>query len=445
MTVITSQPWSFAALTDLHIGRGYPDYAGNGANDAGSIGLDYYLTQRLQNEVQHILYVKNQYNIKFVTVLGDISDSGEYSELAKAKQILDQLNTPDLFYVPLIGNHDLWPEIDSNKPNIVSTDNFYGVFKNQFNLLKSKLGADWNQSWDQMAIPSYVNYSFVVGGVRFLVLDFCSRDKNRKSTGFRSSDTQSWASNQLGLDGKSTILLSHIPMEKGRFFSNVGTILNFDEHDLENIKSEISKSGTKILANFAGHVHGFYDPTVISPHPIPLINIHFMDANKEYTSPDNPFRFPVVTTESLMVGSNIPDPKSPLRIINLINNEINNYNILNEGELAARAVNPYLSAKKPGFITNPMDWVKKLQGRKQVDFLAYVFSKRASDKYPLHYNLDLGDGQSKNWDYRRVEPKSIRHFYIGSSGTVFKATLTVQGYTRDGEKISENFTQQVGL
>jgi len=90
-------PWSFAIITDLHIGRGYPDYGEEGWDDTGTTLKDcqeYYLTQRLEKVVETIINLKKDKhkNLRFVAVLGDISDSGEYSELEKAKHILDDLN-----------------------------------------------------------------------------------------------------------------------------------------------------------------------------------------------------------------------------------------------------------------------------------------------------------------------------------------------------------------
>ena len=111
-----NQKWSFAIITDLHIGFDIPDYDGYGYNDASS-GQDYYLSKRLEAVIRRINELKDDYNIKFVAVLGDISDTAEYSELLKARDILNNLNDPDgdgdlsdgIPYIPLIGNHDVWP------------------------------------------------------------------------------------------------------------------------------------------------------------------------------------------------------------------------------------------------------------------------------------------------------------------------------------------------
>ena len=60
----------------------------------------------LRESVNQINQNINTYNIRFVVVLGDFTNSAELSELNKAKDILNELQVP---WVPLIGNHDVWP------------------------------------------------------------------------------------------------------------------------------------------------------------------------------------------------------------------------------------------------------------------------------------------------------------------------------------------------
>ena len=49
----------------------------------------------LENAVEKIITERDPYNIKFVVVLGDISDTAERSEFFKAREILSKLNDPD--------------------------------------------------------------------------------------------------------------------------------------------------------------------------------------------------------------------------------------------------------------------------------------------------------------------------------------------------------------
>jgi len=129
--ISVSTNWSFAVITDLHIGYnsspwdpdndGSPeiDYCGKGWNDAKPSPDEgnYYITGMLTNAINTIIKEREDYNIKFVVVLGDISDTAERSEFYKAREILNRLNDPNgdgdtkdgIPYIPLIGNHDIWP------------------------------------------------------------------------------------------------------------------------------------------------------------------------------------------------------------------------------------------------------------------------------------------------------------------------------------------------
>lgn len=103
------QSWSFAIISDLHVGEPGLDYGGPTWDDANSVGNDtIYSVKNLKKVIEQINSNKDKYNIKFVVVTGDFSDSGELSELIKAKEILNTLD-PDITWIPLIGNHDVWP------------------------------------------------------------------------------------------------------------------------------------------------------------------------------------------------------------------------------------------------------------------------------------------------------------------------------------------------
>ena len=116
--------WSFAIITDLHIGYGSEigDWDGDGKNveiDYGAVTWNdsaplpqehnYGITDKLANAIETIITEKNYYNIKFVVVLGDISDTAERSEFFKARELLNRLNDHGIPYIPLMGNHDNWP------------------------------------------------------------------------------------------------------------------------------------------------------------------------------------------------------------------------------------------------------------------------------------------------------------------------------------------------
>ena len=87
----TSWQFSYVQFTDLHIGEGFNDYGTPGFDDlppAGDVGSS---AENLRQAVNLVNAEREQYHIKFVIVTGDMSDSGERSELLKCKEILYSL------------------------------------------------------------------------------------------------------------------------------------------------------------------------------------------------------------------------------------------------------------------------------------------------------------------------------------------------------------------
>jgi hypothetical protein len=267
--------WSFAIITDLHIGFDIPDYDGAGYNENQAPLENYYLAERLKKVVERINYLKNIYNIKFVTVLGDISDTSEYSEMLKARKILDILNDPNrdgntsdgIPYVPLIGNHDVWPYTqkpgidpdvrgEENHATIANSAEGDGYFEQIFwadgdilkdgvvilkstnpQKIKELFGNTWQRQEDDANFagsPYLQNYTFKYGGINFISLDFVDVERN-KTPGCISlrqtiEDTSEWLNNNVS---KSTLLFSHYPKNQWK----VGSL------------------PSEVYSSFAGHVH----------------------------------------------------------------------------------------------------------------------------------------------------------------------------------------------
>jgi parallel beta-helix repeat protein len=181
LTTIKVEPFSFAIITDLHIGRHYQEeYEGQ----------DYYLTERLKKVVKWINDNKDSVkcgenatcSIKFLAVLGDITENTPLVGFCKAKEILDQLQIP---YIPVFGNHDVgtdkeyeqcskwkgqdyfdqvfWSKNSIPCQNASSTKNFE-LLLNELNFQRDETNKD------------YKNFSFSFGGINFIGLDFVSRE-----------------------------------------------------------------------------------------------------------------------------------------------------------------------------------------------------------------------------------------------------------------------------
>jgi PKD repeat protein len=302
-TTIKVEPFSFAIITDLHIGRHYQEeYEGQ----------DYYLTERLKRVVKWINENKDNVkceenatcSIKFLAVLGDITENTPLSGFCKAKEILDQLQIP---YVPVFGNHDVgtdkefeqyskWKGQDYfdevfwsfNPPcqNATSTKNFE-LLLNELNFQRDKTN------------PDYKNFSISFGGINFIGLDFVSR--KHFSLGFSfgygvgsdavlNETTKKWLEKKLEeFKGEPVILLTHHPL----IFDLINAFSFTEFPQLENLL----KDNITVFFDFAGHIHSFEEFWGKWPE----------NANIKYPTkihPYTPGNLPVITTEALMVGSN---------------------------------------------------------------------------------------------------------------------------------------------
>ncbi len=186
-----SSCFRIAIITDLHIGENDAeqniDYGSPGWNDYFE-GNEYAPATKLRNAVNWINNNYNSQNIKLVFVLGDITASAEISELTKAKEILDLLAVP---YVPLMGNHDVWPYIsrDDCAPEEMNDWYYYSCFNPQYTNLANYLPNFSKYQvpvWDWEVDPHHELYyqAFAFDSrsdwdsptIHFVCLDFNARD-----------------------------------------------------------------------------------------------------------------------------------------------------------------------------------------------------------------------------------------------------------------------------
>lgn len=172
-----------AMLTDLHVGESSK------------------AVQNLQNSVDWIKGHWRQDSIRLVMVTGDMTSSADSHQFATCKQILDELND-SVPYVPLIGNHDMWPygdgyEAPAECPDTFGPEEYFdSAFASQYRFLDSLSGQSgsplqgwsrcprkiWNWDGDNYIQPHYStfqDFSFdVPAGVdtfHLLCLDFNTR------------------------------------------------------------------------------------------------------------------------------------------------------------------------------------------------------------------------------------------------------------------------------
>ncbi|MFQ6003432.1 MAG: metallophosphoesterase, partial [Candidatus Zixiibacteriota bacterium] len=186
-TVKVWEKWSFAIIADpqigIHLANEDEDYGDPGWDDDES-GDEYYVTDYLNKAVHLInrhIELGNEYNIAFVVVLGDMSDSAEMSEFNMVVGILNKLDVP---WIPIIGNHDIWPYSSSTNRYSGSTPDsyFYDIIKSQYEYL-SNFFENWTKQ-EPLPIEDpggtkyyyFQNFAFDYKGYHFIGLDFNSRN-----------------------------------------------------------------------------------------------------------------------------------------------------------------------------------------------------------------------------------------------------------------------------
>ncbi|MFH1320336.1 MAG: metallophosphoesterase [Bacteroidota bacterium] len=272
-TTLSCSSWqfSFVQLTDVHIGEGAPDddYGSPGYNDTMPVGDIGDPAIRLRNIVNWLNQNANDLKIKFVIITGDLTHCGEMSEFYKFREILNSLTIP---YIPLIGNHDVWPyasSVESPSPNGDSI--FNTIFAEHFDTLQAtftgwdngtRLTRVWNA--DQACYSYLQNFSFEYENYFFVLADFGTREHAPLFFSGVSPEaelldfpggTWQWFKQQIAdypsKAEKNILIFTHFPPTK----DPLGPVSAFSYGEYDSITNYLDIYKDSIGIWFAGHLH----------------------------------------------------------------------------------------------------------------------------------------------------------------------------------------------
>jgi len=225
--------FSFAVLADPHV-------------DGNPAHREY-----LVRAVERLIAEREPRSIRLVFVVGDIAwgKTGELSNLADAKGILDQLEQAGMHYLPVLGD---------NEVQAGDEQQFYEVFSTQYQYLAGVL-----DNWQQMPTPQdglYLeNFSFEYGGCHFVSADFISRQPGDEAADLHDFPGGSWPWFQADIEAAA-----HGPEERINIFTHHGMFrtgfAGVDkfltcEAAMDQIVEFLCPYRNHVAACYGGHIH----------------------------------------------------------------------------------------------------------------------------------------------------------------------------------------------
>jgi predicted phosphodiesterase len=288
--------YTFAILSDIHIGESHAS------------------TTNTMAAVEKINSLITERNIKFVFITGDLTSSSYYTQWPAAKKILNQLNVP---YLPIIGNHDIWPYNSTWEAPAPNGDVLFAKTMAD-DLNNVTIGSSWFYNtdgpvWDPTyGVESYFqNFEIKIGRLVFYGLDWNSRRHALSVLGYKGSmpggslydfpgGTFQWLQQRLKLLSSSpdqfnqVVFLQHQPFRTPWW--GPSWLMTFTSEEKAKFRSMISNimPVEKYWGVFAGHFHIWYNGTAFDEWPT------FMQWETEATKTTSAFTLVTVKNDQIV-------------------------------------------------------------------------------------------------------------------------------------------------
>jgi hypothetical protein len=156
-----SAGFSFVVFTDVHIGEGHDVY--DGSEDE--------VTAAARAAVERVNALASSEDVAFAFILGDITSSAQPAQLAKAREIFDDIAVP---WYPLLGNHDVWTYDGSSEAAVPDGDAlFSATFGDRFDGIEYPDTTVWDPEYE--CDVRYQSFELRHAGVVFLAPDWNTR------------------------------------------------------------------------------------------------------------------------------------------------------------------------------------------------------------------------------------------------------------------------------
>lgn len=326
--------FSFVQLSDIHIGEGFGDYGTSGYfNDTIPVVDTSDPANDLRAAIRWINENKMNKNLKFVVISGDLTGSAEKSEFQMCKNLLNTLEIP---YVPIIGNHDIWPYVryQDEAPYACGDSVMNEIFDDVYTQ-NASFFSNWNDGSrlqrtynPETQREHYLqNFSFEYDNFIFYGLDFNPRyHVNKAEPGIGpeaqlmdwNGGTFQWLKNELTNNprkgNKNICFISHHPATDNILFILSGFV--FDANEYIKMMDMLTPFKQHLGLWMAGHIHIDFNYPLVN-NIMPVIGIA---ANKDFDSAHfrivNVYEIPTATAIRTNVNSSklrvFPNPSNGL-------------------------------------------------------------------------------------------------------------------------------------